>query len=554
VLAQPNPLGFLQVVSGLLMLTDPRQRDPFGRSDDDESVVGRDDMVATFIDTPVRESTAVLAALAGLVADDELLAGPIGAELAVRTDELPSWLARLDGARTYRAVRLSHVLNDGDSILLGTRFADGSEITALVYIDNNVGGIVKDAFVLPERIDRVMRKQQEFADDPDASWEDISLADARAWIAEAIGGAAITYPRFESEDWPACRALVEWMIAGLCDGGAERPRPEWSDADLAALMDQFFASPSGAGLDDADHRELLDALLWYGTDYGSGDPLRWSAVRVEILFEDWLPRKIVKPVEFLEKAPALLKRFIQFAHGEAGIRAELTDEVLAAVDHWEPSYQEAIRTPRLQGAEAMLAVMGAGSHTSDEDGFDDKDIARWALERLEREVGGPQQLAELDVTPLPDEPFRWDAIADDVAARVGEVAERVDTCCAEMFDDELRTACRRFLSRVASKDPGIFRRAKRLDSAAAAVVWTVSKVNNALGLYYGVDGPQVQELAAHFGVKSPSGKASALLEAGGFDWRNRHDLTLGSPYYLVAERRREIVESRDWYQAIVDRA
>ena len=547
-------MNFLQLVSTLLMGTDPRQRDPFARSTDDESVVNRDDMVASFIDIPARESTAILAALVELVADDELLAGPIGRELAIRTEPLPRWLVRLDEARTYRAVRMSHVLEDGDNIMLGTRFADGSELTALVYIDNNVGTIVKDAFVIPDRIERVLHKQKELADDPDTSWADLSLADARVWITEAISAGAITYPRFETEDWPASRALVEWMIRGLPAGGTGMPRPEWGEDELAALTDRFFRSQYGSEFDDPDHHELLDTLLWYGTDYGSGDPLRWSAVRIEILLDDWLPRKIVKPAAYLEKAPALLRRYIRFAHGEVGIRADLTDDVLAAVDQWEPLYKKTIGTPRLQGADALLGAIGMGHSESDDGSYDDKNVARWGLERLERQVGGPQRLAELDALPLPDEPFRWDAIPADIVPRVLEVIALVDTCCDEMFDEELRTACRRFLTRVASVGPDVIRRAKRVDSTAAGVVWITSKVNDKLGLYYGVNGPRVQELLDHFGLKgSPSQKATVLLQAGGFETQT-HDLTLGSPDFLVASWRHSIIESRDRYRAILDRA
>ena len=56
--------------------------------------------------------------------------------------------------------------------------------------------------------------------------------------------------------------------------------------------------------------------------------------------------------------PQVLRAFIPFAHEESGIRSELTDESLAAVDEWEPEYQQLIRTPRLQGPLALLDRMG----------------------------------------------------------------------------------------------------------------------------------------------------------------------------------------------------
>ena len=188
----------------------------------------------------------------------------------------------------------------------------------------------------------------------------LSLADARTWVDDAVKRGAITFPPFETEDWPGCRALVEWVIRGLPAGGLGYPRTEYSPEDIAAIAARFFSSSYGSPMDDADHRELLDTLLWYGTDYGPGEPLKWSPVRIEILLDDWLPRKIVAPAEYLAKAPNLLRAFIRFAHAEVGIRSELTQEALSAVDHWEPVYQETIRSDRAQGAEAILAAMGVG--------------------------------------------------------------------------------------------------------------------------------------------------------------------------------------------------
>jgi hypothetical protein len=174
----------------------------------------------------------------------------------------------------------------------------------------------------------------------------MSLADARAWAEDAIARAAISYPREESESWPASRALVEWILQDLPDGGTKYQHPQWDSKATAGLTERFFASPYGAKLDDADHRGLLESLLWFGTDYGPGDPLRWSAEKVEILLWNWIPRKIVADAAYLAKAPALLRAFIRFAHAEVGIRDELTREALAMVDSLEPEYQDIIRSER----------------------------------------------------------------------------------------------------------------------------------------------------------------------------------------------------------------
>ncbi len=77
-------------------------------------------------------------------------------------------------------------------------------------------------------------------------------------------------------------------------------------------------------------------------------------MKIEILLGDWIPRKIVAPAEYLAKAPDLLRAFIRFAHAEVGLRTDLTDETLTAIDDWEPQYQQTIRSPRPQGPAALL--------------------------------------------------------------------------------------------------------------------------------------------------------------------------------------------------------
>ena len=92
--------------------------------------------------------------------------------------------------------------------------------------------------------------------------------------------------------------MVEWLITRLPEGGLGYQRPEWDDSMEEALTDWFFASPYADGLDDDDHRRLLESLLWFGTGYGPGDPLRCRPVNVEVLLCDWIRRKIVADVPY----------------------------------------------------------------------------------------------------------------------------------------------------------------------------------------------------------------------------------------------------------------
>ena len=329
----------------------------------------------------------------------------------------------------------------------------------------------------------------------------------------------MTIPPIETETWPACRPLVEWMTSLLPDGGTGYERPEWPDEALDDLARRFRASPFAAGVDDPD--DLLSSLLWFGTDYGPGDPMRWSPAAVEILLLDWIPRKIVADVEHLTRGPELLRAFIRFCHHERGIRPGLTEETVAAVDEFEPEYQQLIRSDRLQGPEALLAAMGVYDPGDAEDDASDDDVeaaeavvAEIMLEALRDAVGGEDILDKLDTEPLPDEPFAWDAVAPDVHARVGEVLDLVERCCAELLDGEYRTACRRLLADVAAGDPEIFRRRGRAEMTAASVCWIAGKANALFDPT--APGPtlQVKQLMAHFGVRVERIAAQRTAAAG----------------------------------------
>jgi hypothetical protein len=532
-LADDHPLALLSYASSLLAATDPRDKNPFDRATSDRPERG--EVLRIFIEVDLPETTALLASFAALVTD-EAERRRLSAAVASRRHRLPAWLTALAGAEAYGASEMTHILRDGDNVLVGVRLATGDELTTVIYIDHNLGTVVKDAFVVPASLEATLRLITDNNEDPDSTVADLPLADARVRIVDAVATGAITYPPFETDTWPACRPLVDWIATLLPDGGHGYERPEWSEADRRRLAKRFFASTFGASIDDADSRELLDSILWFACDYGPGDPLRWSSVAVEIILLDWIPRKIVADATYLSKAPSVLRAFIRYCHAERDIPARLTTETLDAVDTWEPEYQRTIRSPRPQGPAALLAAVGV----LDPDGpWDYRSSMRGLLEDA---VGGPEALAELDDEPLPDEPFDWTGIPDDVRDRVGEVLELLDRGCDDMLDVEHRTASRRVLARIARDGARVFRRPGRSDTAAAAICWAVCRAN---GTFDQRDGGLTQKaLAADFGVKGNLGsRATTLLDAGGFP-RPRTDFALGSPDYLVSTRRREILARR----------
>lgn len=536
-----HPVAMLEAVSAIMTALDPRRRNPFTR--EEEPGVTISELADSFVHVDIAETTAALTVIAVLT-PDELLTTRLRKAVASRSQPMHAWLDALDGGvEVTDTVMLTHIQGDGDDYLLGARLPTGEELTALVYVDHNIGSIVKDAFVVPQPFAAVLERMQEIADDPDQRFVEEDRAQVRAVVTEAIDHGAITFPPVDTDTWPACRPLVEWLVRQLPEGGAVPERHEWTEEERRQLADEFFSSRHGAGLDGVDERALLDDFIWYGNGWGSGDPLVWSPVRMELLLTDWIPRKIVADTAYLAKAPDLLRAYVRFCHERGGLRADLTTETVQAVDHWEPEYQRLIRTDRPQGAEALARMlMDQGEY----DDLDDRPFEELMLESLERAVGGRSNLTTLDATPLPDEPFVWAGIPDDIHERVAEVLDLCDRCADELLDVEHRTAMRRFLSRAAAADPAIFRRKGKPERAAAAVAWVIAKANDTVG-YAGAIA--AQELIGWFGVNgSVSQRAEPFLRANGvnpYELYGRMDL--GTADLLTAERRADILEARKRY-------
>jgi hypothetical protein len=319
-----HPLDLLGMASLMVEATKPNPLAAFVKSREQRATVRLDDLIAGFIDMQIPETTALLAVLAELLVDDEDLRLQCATEIAARHDSLPQWISRLPRTDVYRAVRMTHVLGDGDELLIGARLASGHELTCVVHIDHLSSSEIKDAFFVPDSIGRVVSVAEENNTDPDTSFVDMSLADARAWIQYGLDRPLFT---LGTDSWPDCRTLVQWLIGHMPDGG-QGYEPPWDRESTVALRDQFFVSSAGAPFDDRDHRELLLQLV------GTGDPLRWSAARMAQVFTGSYDAdtSIATVLDVLE----LLRAYVPFVHAQSGIRDELTAEALAVIDEMSP--------------------------------------------------------------------------------------------------------------------------------------------------------------------------------------------------------------------------
>jgi hypothetical protein len=109
----------------------------------------------------------------------------------------------------------------------------------------------------------------------------------------------------------AVPALVQWLVGRLPEGGEGRsPVGEWEANE--EVCDRFFASSAAAPFTNPSHRELLLELF----ETGTGDPLRWSAARVEGVIGGTPYSEDSFPLEVALDAPDLLRAFIPYAHAQ----------------------------------------------------------------------------------------------------------------------------------------------------------------------------------------------------------------------------------------------
>ena len=351
-----EPMDLLALVSGLVAILDPRSAGAFETSG--EAQPQQRELVDALIGQSSVESTAVLTVMKTLIADD-LLRSRISRELLGRRHQLPPWLPALEHATLDEEVwRITYALGDDDVYLCGLRLPTGYGITAVIYVDILQGGVVDDVQIAPEPLDELLPEIRAGLDQ-DRSIDRFDPATARVILSAAVELGSDTTESPESESWPMSRPVIEWMLRMLPAGGTAPAGAEWSERDTARLADAFFASPYGADLADHDHRGLLQNLLWYGTQYGIGDPLRWSESAAQILLLDWFPRKVLAEPDFLVQLPDLLRAYVRFAHDRSGIRAGLTDLVLARIDEVEPAYRQRILSTRSTPHEMLSALLGA---------------------------------------------------------------------------------------------------------------------------------------------------------------------------------------------------
>lgn len=342
-LAGGHPLNLLSMASMAIHVAKPEPLISLTSGRCDTSHLDR--IVASLIGVGSRETTALLAVIAELLVDDPAAQLRCRHELAERGEYLPRWITVLPRVDIYRAVRRTDVFGDVDEVVVGMRLDGGHELTIAVQIGHNMLSSVAGAAAVPGPIDEALARVAETSTDTQVF--EMDPADARVWIEDALNKPTLAR---ESDTWPLYRALVQWLVGRLPEGGEHRsPVGKWELKK--ELCDRFFATSSASPFTDSSHRELLLELV----ETGTGDPLRWSAARVEQVIGGTPYSEDSIPLEVALDAPDLLRAFIPYAHAQSGIRDELTSRTLDMVDALRSSYKrEVLRQAKYWGLDDVI--------------------------------------------------------------------------------------------------------------------------------------------------------------------------------------------------------
>jgi len=176
------------------------------------------------------------------------------------------------------------------------------------------------------------------------------------------------------------------------------------------------------------------------------------------------------------------------------------------------------------------------------------------VRKLADEVGGIDELEDLDAEPLPDEPFSWMGVREPDRQLVEEVLAALEAAfespLSPPIDVEYRTITRRLLARVADRDSSVLV-GTAAPRVAAALAWVAMSGNEDLkkGTTF-----TTQDLWKAFGVTNCSDRGRSIHRALDFiapeqaweyPYRRRSDVLLNDARFMHSRNRAALVRQRD---------
>ena len=304
-------------------------------------------------------------------------AGAAGDRLAATGVPEPPWATDLGQARPTAAALMSEEsFDDGLSVMVEFTGPGVETHTVGIYIDHNMGGLVKDCFLAGPLTEIRGQFNRSAPNHVGLVVRDLDLAEARARVAAALFMLDHTYDPPVSEDVRPMRAFVDARMRLLPEGfelsdDYEEVTPEQRDALLA----DFLSSPEGRRWrGDEDAVDVAALAIDFGADYNHGGPLRWSPVVVEIFTTSWLARKATREPEFFARVPDVLRDWVKYAGRRQGVPAAPLREAVAAVKHYRQEMLDAVGDPDAWGPAKAFAVAALEAGV---DLTDDADIERF---------------------------------------------------------------------------------------------------------------------------------------------------------------------------------
>jgi hypothetical protein len=317
------------------------------------------------------EALATLRALSGVGVSTErerarAAAGRL-AEFGVRE---PVWASGVGAGRPLAAaLQYEEAFDDGASVIVEFDGYGDEPHTLGIYIDHNLGGLVKDVFLAGPLSDVRAKLSVRAPNGVQLAVRDLELAEARARIVAALEVLDHTYDPPVNEDVSRLRPLIDARV-DLLPAGFELgdDHEEIPQAERERMLEAFVASPHGqrwAGDEDAE--DVVATAIDFAADYNYGGPLRWSAVVVEIFMTSWIERKVIREPAFFERVPDVLVDWVAYAGGLRDVPPAALNEAIEAVAAYRDEMLDGVSDPDAWGpAKAFAAAAhSAGVDLSD---------------------------------------------------------------------------------------------------------------------------------------------------------------------------------------------
>ena len=328
-------------------------------------------------------------ALALMLGIEAVAPGPLAAVFAAPIARLrvggltdPVWVASIRLIRFVEGWRSTDEYGDQDMVMAVFEHAGRPPHGIGLRVDHNMGGMAKEVLV---------------TDEPDGLRSDwlarsgLRIVSLNAQeVADRFAGALQAYDEtFMPETSKETRYLLPLVRARLrlLPAGVAAERVEIPTAERESLLADFEASPEATAGDEAgagrkpgpragatagptagpkaaagDVGLLASYFVDYGCDYGTGDPLRWSPIAVELVLLDWFPRKVMLEGLATAAVPDALRRFVRYAGRRKGLSEASIADTVAAVDEFEAEYLLAMADTAGYGpAKAIVSAMRSES-------------------------------------------------------------------------------------------------------------------------------------------------------------------------------------------------